>query len=354
MRWRMQRKYASRIDGLKAEISWPIPDGVEEVDRITRDDEKVPLILTHDVDTEFGFNRIWDVCEVEKRMNLKSSWYIVPDLYDIEIKTLDYLREAGMEVGVHDWNHDGKLFSTRATFERRLPLINKKIEEWSAKGFRAGMAFHNDDWMSEFASEYDTSYYDSDPFQPMGGGCRKITPFMLGGIVELPYTMAQDHVLFVQSAAVRLRIKESSDDEGGRSPKDRKIWEWMMDYCGQKMGDPVGDRIAGYYYEISGVEIWKMKAHWLIDNGGLVLMITHPDYLCHPRLTSNRARETWFGEEDVDLIRVRDEGIIGSDFYGSILEQYAAFLTWFSREFEGLYRNELARNIAEFYREKGA
>ena len=62
----------------------------------------------------------------------------------------------------------------------------KIIKDWGASGFRAGMAFHNGEWMQELACEYDSSYYDTDPYQPMGGGCGRISPFMLGRLVELP------------------------------------------------------------------------------------------------------------------------------------------------------------------------
>ena len=88
------------------------------------------------------------------------------------------------------------------------------------------MAFHNDEWMQALECQYDSSYYDTDPYQPMGGGCAQIRPFILGHLVELPYTMPQDHVLFVARAGVRVpRVWEGEND--GR----KRNWEWIRDYC---------------------------------------------------------------------------------------------------------------------------
>ena len=45
--------------------------------------------------------------------------------------------------------------------------------------------------------EYDCSMPHSDPFEPQPGGCCSLWPFFIGGVVvELPYTLPQDHTLF--------------------------------------------------------------------------------------------------------------------------------------------------------------
>jgi hypothetical protein len=46
-----------------------------------------------------------------------------------------------------------------------------------------------------------------------------------------------------------------------------------------------------------------------------------------------------------DVVEVRGKGIIGEMWYGSLLEQYAGFLSWFKREFEGRYWHCLAKEI---------
>ena len=352
---------------------WPLPERSSEIPKPHKDTKEnennpplPPLILTHDVDTRFGFEHIREACEVEKRLRFKSSWNIVPDLYEVDESVLDYLRNSSMEIGVHDWNHDGKLFSDKKIFDERVKKINQAIKEWGAKGFRAGMAFHHDEWMQELSCEYDSSHYDSDPYQPMGGGCGEIWPFKLGHLVELPYTMLQDHVLFVARGGLKVpRVWEGEED--GR----KRNWEWIRRYIERNpqitqidadySSSHRGHRGRRVFKEsgnviIKGVDIWKMKAEWLVERGGIVLMITHPDYLCHPKLVRSREKgvgrryDGWLSNDDRDVLEVRDKGIVGERWHGSVLEQYAAFLNWFKREFEGRYWHCLPWELARRFR----
>ncbi len=48
---------------------------------------------------------------------------------------------------------------------------------------------------------------------------------------------------------------------------------------------------------------------------------------------------------DRDVVEVRERGIVEEKWYGSLLEQYAAFLSWFKREFEGKYWHCLANEV---------
>lgn len=334
-KWYFQKKWAKRIDGLSTRPMWPLPEISEDSKRINfPENQETSLVLTHDVDTKFGFENIKNVCEAEKRLGLKSSWNIIPHLYNIDESILKYLRNLGMEIGVHDWNHDGKLFSNKEIFNKRIKHINQTMKEWSTKGFRAGAAFHNDIWMQRFECEYDSSYYDTDPFQPLGGGCASIWPFMLGQLVELPYTMPQDHVLFV--AEMELKVsKENSPNLD--SNKRKKNWEWMRNWCEKNMLKSLDG-----YWIIRGVDIWKMKAEWLVDQGGMILMVTHPEYLCRLKMKSKQKtkaqndsifwRKGWMPDDDEDIVIVREEGIVKEKFHGSLLEQYAAFLNWFNRK----------------------
>ena len=83
--------------------------------------------------------------------------------------------------------------------------------------------------------EYDASCFDVDPFQPMPGGAKSIWPFRAGKFIEVPYTLPQDHVLFITLA-------ERSN------------------------------------------AIWRKKTEWLIQQRGMACLITHPDYLLDKRL----------------------------------------------------------------------
>jgi hypothetical protein len=95
--------------------------------------------------------------------------------------------------------------------------------------------------MPTLGFSYDSSYPDTDPYEPQPGGCCSILPFFNREMVELPITMPQDHTLF---------------------------------------------EILGQADETA----WLAKARALRDAGGLCLMITHPDYMLDPSRVGAYAR----------------------------------------------------------------
>ena len=191
-------------------------------------------ILTHDVEGPVGVRNVRRVLELERRHGFVSSWNFVAEWYPIEGGLFDHIRANGGEIGLHAIKHDCKLFESRASFEADLPKIHRYLAEWGAVGFRSPATHRNAEWMPELGCLYDTSFPDSDPFEPMGGGCCSILPFFLDDLVELPITLVQDHTLF--------EILRSET-----------------------------------------IEPWTSKADWIIENHGLVNVIIHPDYLDTPR-----------------------------------------------------------------------
>ena len=77
--------------------------------------------------------------------------------------------------------------------------------------------------------DYDSSYPDTDPYEPQPGGCCSWLPFELGNVIELPITLPQDHALFT--------ILRHTD-----------------------------------------ARMWLEKARRVRERGGMVLALTHPDY----------------------------------------------------------------------------
>ena len=67
--------------------------------------------------------------------------------------------------------------------------------EFGAVGFRAPLTIRNPEWMQALNIEYDLSFFDTDPFEPIPGGTMSIWPFFTGHFVELPYTLVQDYTL---------------------------------------------------------------------------------------------------------------------------------------------------------------
>jgi hypothetical protein len=190
------------------------------------------LVLTHDVETEAGYGRIQPICDLEERLGYRSSWNLVPRRYPVADELVRRLTQSGFEVGVHGLYHDGRDLESRELLEERLPSIREWADRWAARGFRAPATHRNWAWMPLLGFDYDSSYPDTDPFEPQPGGCCSWLPYCNGELVELPITLPQDHTLFV---------------------------------------------ILGH----ADASAWFEKADFLRERGGMALLITHPDYFHH-------------------------------------------------------------------------
>ncbi len=190
-------------------------------------------VLTHDVEGQKGLDNVDLLLELERRHGFVSSWNFIGEQFEIPADTFETLRAAGCEIGLHGIHHDGKLFQSRARFERSLPKIHRYLREWGVVGFRSPSTLRRAEWMHELGCLYDSSFPDTDPFQPQPGGCCSIFPFFFGEVVELPITLVQDQAL----------------------------WEIL---------------------ERPSVDLWLEKSAWIIANHGLVNLITHPDYFTRP------------------------------------------------------------------------
>lgn len=107
--------------------------------------------------------------------------------------------------------------------------------------------YHNLEWYHDLLIEYDSSTFDTDPFEPQSDALHTIYPMWVSnrktgfGYVELPYTLPQDLTLFVLL-----------DERSNR--------------------------------------IWKRKLDWIAEAGGMALLNTHPDYM-HSGCGRRRADE---------------------------------------------------------------
>jgi peptidoglycan/xylan/chitin deacetylase (PgdA/CDA1 family) len=190
-------------------------------------------VLTHDVEGPAGVRNVRRIMEIEARHGFVSSWNFVAEWYPIEDGLFDHIRAMGHEIGLHAIKHDCKLFESRASFEADLPKIHRYMREWDAVGFRSPATHRNPDWMPDLGCLYDSSFPDTDPFEPQPGGCCSILPYFLEDLVELPITLVQDHTL----------------------------WEILR---------------------ADSIEHWTRKSDWIIEHSGLINLITHPDYLDTP------------------------------------------------------------------------
>ncbi len=214
--------------------------------------KRFAAILTHDVEGPAGVANVDRIIDLERRHGFVSSWNFVAEWYPLEGNVLDRVRAAGCEVGLHAIKHDCKLFESRASFEAELPAIHRYLAEWNAVGFRSPATHRNADWMPELGASYDSSFPDTDPFEPQAGGCCSILPYFLDDLVELPITLVQDHTL----------------------------WEILRE---------------------DTIDLWTRKSDWIVANRGLINLITHPDYLDTP------ARLRMY-EEFLEYLSTLDDG----------------------------------------------
>ena len=199
------------------------------------------LVLTHDVETRVGAANVALLREIEATRGFRSSWNFVPLRYEVDDALVRELGDGGFEVGVHGLKHDGRDLESLETLEKRLPEIRRYAERWRATGFRSPATHRRWEWMPRLGFDYDSSYPDTDPYEPQAGGCCTWLPFFNGELVELPITLAQDYTLFTI-----LRVENEQP--------------------------------------------WLQKAAFLRERGGMALMITHPDYMLDRRYLDIYAR----------------------------------------------------------------
>jgi hypothetical protein len=159
----------------------------------------------------------------------RSAWNLVPERYDTPPAVVADLDAQGCEVGVHGLRHDGRDLASGRALAKRLPAIRAAAERWGASGFRSPATQRSWSLMPRLGFDHDSSYTDTDPYEPQPGGCCSYLPFFIDDLVELPITLPQDHTLF---------------------------------------------SILGH----EDSSLWLDKARELRRRGGMVLVLSHPDY----------------------------------------------------------------------------
>jgi peptidoglycan/xylan/chitin deacetylase (PgdA/CDA1 family) len=182
--WEVLRQVlvATKSESISYKCLWP-------------DDCQFAFTLTHDVETAKGQAFVSKVADLEESLGFRSSFNFVLERYPLDHALIRELVERGFEVGCHGLKHDGKLFSTQTEFTRRVTKINAYMKEYGMVGFRSPLTHRNPEWMQALDIEYDLSFFDTDPFEPIPGGTMSIWPFFLGRFIELPYTLVQDYTL---------------------------------------------------------------------------------------------------------------------------------------------------------------
>jgi peptidoglycan/xylan/chitin deacetylase (PgdA/CDA1 family) len=248
---RLKRVYGAHRDGAH-QLGWPIEDryvrfqfgvvsnlldilGLASLPFIDfwPGGHRFAFVLTHDIETADGQSFASSVADIDAAFGFRSSFNFVPERYHVDRGLMGELSARGFEIGVHGLRHDGKDFATHRQFVRRATRMNQFIHDFATVGFRAPLTHRNPQWMQMLDIEYDGSFFDTDPYEPIAGGTMSIWPFQLGRFVELPYTLAQDYTV--------------AEVVGETTPR-----------------------------------LWLEKVEFIRANHGMALLNTHPDYLRKP------------------------------------------------------------------------
>jgi hypothetical protein len=174
--------------------------------------------------------------EIEEKLGFRAVYNFVPERYNLSLDLIKEVQRRGFEVSVHGLKHDGLLFSSLKTFNKRAKKINRYMEQWGTKGFTAPSMIHNLSWMGILNISHATTTFDTDPFEPQPEPVNTIFPFQVRSditntsYIELPYTLPQDFTIFII-------FREKTN------------------------------------------QIWKTKLDWIAENNGMALFNTHPDYM---------------------------------------------------------------------------
>jgi hypothetical protein len=201
------------------------------------DNKEFALALMHDVDTQTGYDKCYQLMDFEENLGVRSTFNLVPEeRYPISATLLQEIKRRKFGLGVHGLNHDGKLFLSYKVFREKAVKINEYIAEWKTAGFSSPSMHHRLEWMYHLNIEHSISTFDTDPFEPQPDAVCTIFPFVVENTVnhkffiELPYTLPQDFTLFIL-------LREKT------------------------------------------IDLWKKKLDWIAKHGGMALVNIHPDYI---------------------------------------------------------------------------
>jgi hypothetical protein len=279
--WELRRFFIPGIMKRNAKV-WPIDEtaGAKPPDWNGWPHGKAfALVFTHDVESAAGLAKVRMLAQLEMSYGFRSSFNFIPEgSYEDPVRIREWLVANGFEIGVHDLNHDGHLYTSKKSFSEKANRINCYLAKWGAVGFRSGFMLRQLDWLHDLNVLYDMSTFDTDPFEPQPEGSRTIFPFHVPpptgvnrpGYVELSYTLPQDSTLFIL-------LQEKTP------------------------------------------EIWQRKLDWIARHGGLALVNIHPDYIdfsgadsptsCYPMALLR---------EFMEYIRAKHEGMFWNPLPGDL------------------------------------
>jgi peptidoglycan/xylan/chitin deacetylase (PgdA/CDA1 family) len=259
--------------------------GIENVPRIAFWPEgyESAFCFTHDVETQYGYEKLPKLVALEKQYGLRTTIFVVPERYQWNIDYLRGLAQEGFEIGLHGLNHDNRLFRTREVFEEQCKAMDKYAKVLAVDGFRSPALQRCYSWMADLPGIYDSSYPDVELFSLYPGGCCHVLPWFIEQKVEIPVTMQQDHYLF--------NLRKELDTEAWRvkwdiikkrrglgcviihpdymiNTKHQEMFEELIDLVTQdsKVWVTTLVEVAKWWLERSQAQLVEREGKYLIEN----------------------------------------------------------------------------------------
>jgi len=249
---------------------WPIEPSLEIFKAITRsvglstleypwpDENQYAFCLSHDVDTSSGQKNARKMADVEESLGFRSAWFLAPGNYTVDQDFWNDMSGKGHEVACHGLHHDFKIaFLPPHRMNSRLNRAIEGLESFEVKGFRSpGFYMSPDLW--EAVSDrffYDSSIPDT-TLLPCNNGGVDVFPYRIGSLIEIPVTMPYDGEMLALKLETEKRLV-----------------------------------------------LWKRKAFWIKDVGGLIHLLTHPD----SRFTAG-SRELGLYRRFLEWVRAKLDG----------------------------------------------
>jgi len=325
----LRRRLTLRKRALYSHI-WPIDPGSSTPPEEWSgwpEKKQFALVLQHDVDTQRGHDKCRYLMDLEESLGFRSSFNFVPERYNVSESLRDEIISRGFEVGVHGLKHDGRLFSSKRVFQQRAVEINRYLREWNSSGFTSPSMHHNLDWMHELNIEYDTSTFDTDPFEPQPDSVRTIFPFPVYNNVDasIPsnfHDVNEPNIPTSLPSEIFSQKNERSGFHRGQH-SNIPIFHSLSFFLELPYTLPQDHSLFIIMKEKTN-DIWKQKLDWIAEKGGMALVNIHPDYITFNE--SDRTDETYPKEYYIEL------------------------LYYIRQRFEDQYWNALPREVARFYK----
>jgi hypothetical protein len=309
VRMAVRRWFAVRIREWSLD-KWPILAGSEKPTEGWPgwpEGKQFAFVLTHDVEGLAGLEKVRPLAELEMKLGFRSSFNFIPEgPYALPLPLRSWLLDRGFEVGVQDLHHDGKLYRSRAAFARNAVRINQYLKDWGAVGFRSGFMLHNLEWLHDLNVLYDSSTFDTDPFEPQPDGVHTIFPFW----VPNPRS-AKCEVRSANSECGNQQAESETRNPKLETPAPSTFDVQCSMFDVPSAADsapPPSSHITRHasldnrhstprsgYVELPYTlpqdstlfllfrerhpDIWFQKLDWIAKHGGMALLNVHPDYL---------------------------------------------------------------------------